>query len=380
VRRDVLFSLVCARELELTLFALRSPTGMMKSVALPLDHAPPCSSLTLSLLPLPLPLHRSSLPSCLPPSLSSSLPSLLFAFSSHARSNWWFRVVIHRSTNESGETVLRFEHPTMPGLQPGGWMQRLKDEGLDPSAPSFSATSSTKVESGAALVAPAAVALRPPSVMVKPGVDRKITLAELQAHNTESEPWFVVEGQVYDGAPFLKDHPGGAESITIVAGEDATEDFLAVHSTDARKRLADFHIGTLVVDEAPAPVDLGPSSLAVAAAAPPDSTFLSKTKWKGAKLVSIDYVNHDSRIYRFALEHPQQPLGLPVGQHVFARLRRKAGRAGEGAPSVVAPVEGELVQRAYTPVSRQGAEGFLDLLIKVRRLVLHPPARALVPG
>ncbi|GAA5833257.1 hypothetical protein JCM9279_001469 [Rhodotorula babjevae] len=279
--------------------------------------------------------------------------------------NWWFRVAIHRSTSEAGETVLRFEHPTMPGLQPGGWMQRLKDEGLDPAAPTFS-TLSIKVEQGAAVAVPAAAAAHePPSVMVKPGVDRKITLAELKAHNTESEPWFVVEGQVYDGAPFLKDHPGGAESITIVAGEDATEDFMAVHSIDARKRLADFHIGTLDVDEAPAPVDLAAAPLAADAGAAPDSTFLSKTKWKGAKLVSIDYVNHDSRIYRFALEHPQQPLGLPVGQHVYARLRRKAGRAGDGAPSIGTTVEGELVQRAYTPVSKQGAEGFLDLLIKV---------------
>ena len=29
---------------------------------------------------------------------------------------------------------------------------------------------------------------------------------------------------VYDGTGFLKDHPGGAESITLMAGEDATED------------------------------------------------------------------------------------------------------------------------------------------------------------
>ncbi|KPV75001.1 uncharacterized protein RHOBADRAFT_36993 [Rhodotorula graminis WP1] len=275
--------------------------------------------------------------------------------------NWWFRVVIHRSINKAGETVLRFEHPTMPGLQPGGWMQRLKDDGLDPAEPTFTEKSSSSQHEPVARV----VALKPPSVMIKPGVDRKITLAELKAHNTDSEPWFVVEGQVYDGAPFLKEHPGGAESITIVAGEDATEDFMAVHSIDARKRLADFHIGTLVVDEAPAPVGVAAAVTAAAAAAPLDPTFLSKSKWKGAKLVSIDYVNHDSRIYRFALEHPQQPLGLPVGQHVYARLRRKAGRADGGPPSDGPPLEGELVQRAYTPVSRQGAEGFLDLLIKV---------------
>lgn len=66
--------------------------------------------------------------------------------------------------------------------------------------------------------------------MTKPGVDRKITMLELEAHNTASEPWFVVQGEVYDGSGFLKKHPGGAESITLVAGEDATEDFMAIHS------------------------------------------------------------------------------------------------------------------------------------------------------
>lgn len=199
--------------------------------------------------------------------------------------------------------------------------------------------------------------------MTKPGVDRKITRAELVAHNKEDEPWFVVNGEVYDGTGFLKDHPGGSESITLVAGEDATEDFMAIHSIDAKLRLADFHIGTLVGGEE-TPVNTAES----VAPATPDPVFLSKTKWKPAKLVSIDRINHDSRIYRFALEHEEQQLGLPVGQHVYARLRRKVCPADAEAGGADAEVvEGELVQRAYTPVSRQGATGFLDLLVKVRR-------------
>lgn len=196
--------------------------------------------------------------------------------------------------------------------------------------------------------------------MTKPGVDRKITRAELVAHSKEDEPWFVVDGEVYDGTGFLKDHPGGSESITLVAGEDATEDFMAIHSIDAKLRLADFHIGTLVAGEE-TPVDTAESGA-------PDPVFLSKTKWKPAKLVSIERVNHDSRIYRFALEHEDQPLGLPVGQHVYARLRRKACPADAEAGGADAEVvEGELVQRAYTPVSRRDATRFLDLLVKVRR-------------
>ncbi|GAA5870778.1 hypothetical protein JCM3774_001675 [Rhodotorula dairenensis] len=261
--------------------------------------------------------------------------------------NWWFRVAIHASIDVTGAEILTFEHPTMPGLQPGGWMERIKENGQDPANPSFlvpdSATEAAAVRGSSAK--PAAL------VMTKPGVDRQITMDEVRAHNQPLEPWFVVHGQVYDGTGFLKAHPGGAESITLVAGEDATEDFMAIHSVDAKLRLADFHIGTLVPEEASLP---GPTSVP----SEPDPTFLSKTRWKPAELVSIERVNHDSRVYRFALEHGNQPLGLPIGQHVYARLRRKVTAAGTAG-------EGELVQRAYTPVSRQGAKGYLDLLIKV---------------
>lgn len=39
--------------------------------------------------------------------------------------------------------------------------------------------------------------------------------------------------QIYDSTPFLAEHPGGADSIIIVAGADATEDFNAIHSKKA---------------------------------------------------------------------------------------------------------------------------------------------------
>ena len=98
--------------------------------------------------------------------------------------------------------------------------------------------------------------------------------------------------------------------------------------------------------------------------ATPDPVFLSKTKFKRARLVKIDHINHDSRNYRFELEYPEQELGLPTGQHVYARLRRKV--AGGDAEDGKMVEEGEMVQRAYTPVSSQDARGFLDMLIKVR--------------
>ena len=116
----------------------------------------------------------------------------------------------------------------MPGTQPGGWMERMKDIGLDILNPIF--TDAPAAENTEILELSKQKAKKLAVVMTKASVDRRISLEELKAHNTEAEPWFVVNGEVYDGTPFLKAHPGGAESITILAGEDASEDFMAIHS------------------------------------------------------------------------------------------------------------------------------------------------------
>ena len=54
---------------------------------------------------------------------------------------------------------------------------------------------------------------------------------------------FVVNGEVYDATSYLKDHPGGADSILIMANEDASEDFTAIHSSDAWAKLAEVRQG-----------------------------------------------------------------------------------------------------------------------------------------
>lgn len=284
--------------------------------------------------------------------------------------NWWFRVAIHKTLDPiTGWKTIQFEHPTMPGTQPGGWMDRLKELGHDILNPIF--TDPVAEEDVEILALAKQKAKKVLIVMTKEGVDRKISMEELMAHNTKEEPWFAVDGEVYDGTEFLKKHPGGAESITIVAGEDATEDFNAIHSPvraspllraeltfpqAAKATLVQFHIGTLI------PSTVVVSDLPIVAAVP-DTQFLSKTKWKHAQLTSIELVNHDSRLYKFELEHPEQPLGLPTGQHVYVRLRRKVSPGDAEGTSVV--VEGDLVQRAYTPVSGKDAKGHVELLIKV---------------
>ena len=56
---------------------------------------------------------------------------------------------------------------------------------------------------------------------------------------------------------------------------------------------------------------------------------------------------------RFALPHPEQELGLPIGQHIT--LRAPPGDGDEGPPLL----------RPYTPVSDDDQRGFVDFVIKV---------------
>lgn len=51
--------------------------------------------------------------------------------------------------------------------------------------------------------------------------------------------------QVFDATPFLKEHPGGGDSILLVAGTDATDEFDAIHSAKAKKQLLQYKIGRL---------------------------------------------------------------------------------------------------------------------------------------
>jgi nitrate reductase (NAD(P)H) len=164
---------------------------------------------------------------------SNMQPRDMYSNATSMMNNWMFRVAVLRTPHADG-VLLRFEHPT--SVTPGaatGWMERLKANGQDPTRPHFGddqdAPKSTTAMTNTNIVAE--------TPMTKPGVDRKITLEELHAQDKE-HPWFVVRGEVYDGTTFLKDHPGGGDSILLVAGDDASEDFMAIHSADGRAQLA----------------------------------------------------------------------------------------------------------------------------------------------
>ena len=66
--------------------------------------------------------------------------------------------------------------------------------------------------------------------MKKDGLDNQITIDELRKHDNGENPWFVVNGEVYDGKGFLEGHPGGAQSIVSAAGLDASDEFMAIRT------------------------------------------------------------------------------------------------------------------------------------------------------
>ena len=79
--------------------------------------------------------------------------------------------------------------------------------------------------------------------------------------------------------------------------------------------------------------------------------FLQSRAWTTATLYGKRCVSWDTRVFTYQLQHPEQGLGLPTGQHLMIRLRD--------------PVTREAIIRSYTPVSEMSDRGFMDVLIKV---------------
>lgn len=82
----------------------------------------------------------------------------------------------------------------------------------------------------------------------------------------------------------------------------------------------------------------------------PTPPFLEPTAFKEAVLVKKQAINHNTRLFRFALDHPTQRLGLPVGQHITFKCKM---------------ADGSDCFRPYTPVTDDEQLGHVDFVIKV---------------
>ncbi|KII93471.1 hypothetical protein PLICRDRAFT_131281 [Plicaturopsis crispa FD-325 SS-3] len=75
---------------------------------------------------------------------------------------------------------------------------------------------------------------------------------------------------------------------------------------------------------------------------------LDPQEWKEFPLIKKIDISPNTAIYRFALPHEKDILGLPIGQHI----------------SVSAEINGKDITRSYTPTSSDDDLGHFDLLIK----------------
>jgi salicylate hydroxylase len=76
--------------------------------------------------------------------------------------------------------------------------------------------------------------------------DRKVTMKEVQQHNSFDDCWIIIHGKVYDFSEWKDHHPGGPFVARMYAGKDATAEFGTYHSRLAEKHMAHFCVGDLV--------------------------------------------------------------------------------------------------------------------------------------
>jgi cytochrome b involved in lipid metabolism len=84
-------------------------------------------------------------------------------------------------------------------------------------------------------------------VAYKTANEASYSLAEVAVHNTQSNCWTVVFEKVYNITTYIKNHPGGANSISKICGKDGTSIFDNKHggSSSVALILSTYKIGVL---------------------------------------------------------------------------------------------------------------------------------------
>jgi cytochrome b involved in lipid metabolism len=74
-----------------------------------------------------------------------------------------------------------------------------------------------------------------------------LTATEVAKHNTGTDCWSVINGQVYDLTSYVNSHPGGASLIKAICGKDGSAAFAGQHASASKPNnvLAAFALGPL---------------------------------------------------------------------------------------------------------------------------------------
>ena len=132
------------------------------------------------------------------------------------------------------------------------------------------------------------------------------------------------------------------DAIILASADDASEDFLAVHSSTAKSMLQKYHVGILQS-----------SSVTKSTQVDHDNhrdVFLKRKHWSKAILKAKEKINNDTFHLIFHLEHGNQKLGVPIGKHLYLQCISSSG---------------EKVIRSYTPISPVDQLGLFELIIKI---------------
>jgi len=90
------------------------------------------------------------------------------------------------------------------------------------------------------------------------------------------------------------------------------------------------------------------AAAAAAAAAPPKPAFTGD--WISLKLAEVELVNHNTKRFRFELPEGDMVSGLHVASAILTKYK--------------GPNDEKATLRPYTPISDEGAKGYIDLLVK----------------
>ncbi|KAL0480060.1 nitrate reductase [Acrasis kona] len=233
--------------------------------------------------------------------------------------NSYYRVKINVEPDKKLPNIT-FTHPVISGSGIGGWMKE-KD---------VSSTLNHRIPTSL-----------PWGAMARARYGEIFSLEEVKKHNTIDDCWIILDNEVYDVTPYLKEHPGGPEPILLVGGTEASRVFYNIHGKDAHDMKERFLIGALAEE-----------CIAVKSSEKYSNVAFKATEWIDCELVDRKDISHDTRQFTFKPVGNYEKCGLPTGQHILFGIDH----------------ESRFVARPYTPTKPSTFEkddGTFELVVKV---------------